>query len=226
MQTSGRVRFGGCVLDAVRGEVIAADGSRTVLRAKTLALLNLLLEHTGQLLSQDKILDRVWPGVTVNPDGVTQCISELRRALGAADSAMLKTQPRRGYVLEAVPELEAAGSQALTVPAWPTTGSSGPAIAAQNQGRAPAQLLRRFVTVEGAPVVAVLPFRVAATPGADLMAEGIVEDIVHILAGMREPAVISTNSTRRFRNQDDLDLAELAARLGASYLVTGNVRRR
>jgi tetratricopeptide (TPR) repeat protein len=43
---------------------------------------------------------------------------------------------------------------------------------------------------------------------------------------MREPAVISTNSTRRFRNQDDLDPTEVAARLGANYLVTGNVRRR
>ncbi len=226
MQTSGRVRFGGCLLDAVRGEVIAADGSRTVLRAKTLALLNLLLEHAGQLLSQDEILDRVWPDVTVAPASITQCISELRQALGAADAEKLKTLPRRGYVLEAVPALEAAGSQALTVPARPAMGASGPAAPPQNQGGAPAQPSRRLVTVEGAPVVAVLPFRVAAAPGADLMAEGIVEDIVHILAGMREPAVISTNSTRRFRNTDDLDPTEVAARLGANYLVTGNVRRR
>lgn len=226
MQTSGRVRFGGCVLDSVRGEVIAADGSRTVLRAKTLALLNLLLEHAGQLLSQDEILDRVWPNVTVAPASVTQCISELRHALGATDAEMLKTLPRRGYVLDTVPELEAAGSQALSVPARPAMGAAGPAMPVQSQGAAPAQPLRRVVTVEGAPVVAVLPFRVAAAPGADLMAEGIVEDIVHILAGMREPAVISTNSTRRFRNTDDFDLTELAARLGANYLVTGNVRRR
>jgi TolB-like protein/DNA-binding winged helix-turn-helix (wHTH) protein len=214
------------VLDAVRGEVIAADGSRTVLRAKTLALLNLLLEHAGQLLSQNEILDRVWPDVTVAPASITQCISELRQALGAADAEKLKTLPRRGYVLAAVPELEAAASQALTVPARTAMGAFGPAAQPQDQGGAPAQPSRRLVTVEGAPVVAVLPFRVAAAPGADLMAEGIVEDIVHILAGMREPAVISTNSTRRFRNQDDLDPTELAARLGANYLVTGNVRRR
>ncbi len=226
MQTSGRVRFGGCVLDTVRGELIAADGSHTVLRAKTLALLNLLLEHAGQLLSQDEILDRLWPDVTVAPASVTQCISELRQALGAAGAEMLKTRPRRGYVLAAVPELEAAGSRALTVPARPAMGVPGPAMPGQQQGGAPAQPIRRPATLLGAPVVAVLPFREAAAPGADLMAEGIVEDIVHILAGMREPAVISTNSTRRFRNQDNLDLAELAARLGANYLVTGNVRRR
>jgi TolB-like protein len=150
----------------------------------------------------------------------------LRQALGAADAEKLKTLPRRGYVLAAVPELEAVGSQALSVPARTAMGAFGLAAQPHNQGGAPAQPSRRLVTVEGAPVVAVLPFRVAAAPGADLMAEGIVEDIVHILAGMREPAVISTNSTRRFRDQDDLDLAELAARLGANYLVTGNVRRR
>jgi DNA-binding winged helix-turn-helix (wHTH) protein len=125
------------VLDPVRGEVIAADGSRTVLRAKTLALLNLLLEHAGQLLSQNEILDRLWPDVTVAPASVTQCISELRQALGAADSEKLKTMPRRGYVLEVVPELEAAGSQALSVPARPAMGAFGPTALPQNQGRAP-----------------------------------------------------------------------------------------
>ena len=168
MQTSGRVRFGGCVLDAVRGEVIAADGSCTVLRAKTLALLNLLLEHAGQLLSQDEILDRLWPDVTVAPASVTQCISELRQALGAADAEMLKTLPRRGYMLAAVPELEAAGSQALTLPARVAMSFESP--------------LDRLAAPHDVPTVAVLqPRWLGPDPEDPWLAEGIAHDITEIL---------------------------------------------
>lgn len=218
MQTAGQVRFGGCLLDPVRGVVTAADGTRTVLRAKTLALLSLLLENAGRLLSQDEILDHVWQDVTVTPAGVTQCISELRKALGAEGAAMLKTLARRGYILDAQPQM-------LDAPAAPSPAPASPYSVSAPAAPAPsAQPGRRSVTVEGAPVVAVLPFRVAGSAGTDLVAEGIVEDIVHILAGMREPAVISTNSTRRLRDLEGRDPAELAGRLGAHYLVTGTVR--
>jgi TolB-like protein/DNA-binding winged helix-turn-helix (wHTH) protein/Tfp pilus assembly protein PilF len=226
VRASGSIRFGGIAFDAVRGVVLAANGSETVLRAKTLALLGLLLESAGRVVSSDEILDRIWGDVTVTPDSVTQCIGELRRAFGPAGTELLKTLPRRGYVLVTLPEPEPSGSQALVVPGRAATSQAGLAAPAPSRADAPAQPLRRVITVEGAPVVAVLPFRVAAAPGADLMAEGIVEDIVHILAGMHEPAVISTNSTRRFRNQDDWDLTEVAGRLGANYVVTGNVRLR
>ena len=86
---------------------------------------------------------------------------------------------------------------------------------------------RRALTAEDAPVVAVLPFRVlggGAEP--DYLAEGIVEDIVHLLAGLREPVVISASSTRRFQDVAPDDLTRLAELLGADYLVTGSVRLR
>lgn len=216
MQTAGKVRFGGCLLDPVRGVVTAPDGTPTVLRAKTLALLSLLLENAGRLLSQDEILDHVWQDVTVTPAGVTQCVSELRKALGAEGAAMLKTLPRRGYVLDAQPQMLDAPAAPATAPMLRATAPAAPAPSPQTA--------RRSVTVEGAPVVAVLPFRVAGSPGTGLIAEGIVEDIVHILAGMREPAVISTNSTRRLRDVEGQDPAQLASQLGADYLVTGTVR--
>lgn len=210
MQTSGRVRFGGCVLDSVRGEVIAADGSRTVLRAKTLALLNLLLEHAGQLLSQDEILDRVWPNVTVAPASVTQCISELRHALGATDADILKTLPRRGYVLDTAPELEAAGSQALSVPARPAMALESP--------------LDRWAAPHDVPTVAVLhPRWLGPDPEDAWLAEGIAHDITEILTRFREPVVISSNSSRLI-NPANTDFSEAARKLCARYLVTSTIR--
>lgn len=75
------------------------------------------------------------------------------------------------------------------------------------------------------PVIAVLPLRsIGPEPPPAWLAEGIVEDIVYVLAGLREPAVISTNSTRRFTGADTLDLAQVGETLGADYVVTGTLR--
>lgn len=198
------------MLDSVRGEVIAADGSRTVLRAKTLALLNLLLEHAGQLLSQNEILDRLWPDVTVAPASVTQCISELRQALGAADAEKLKTLPRRGYMLAAVPELEAAGSQALSVPARVAMSFESP--------------LDRLAAPHDVPTVAVLQPRWLGPDPEDLwLGEGIAHDITEILTRFREPVVISSNSSRLV-DPANTDFSEAARKLCARYLVTSTIR--
>lgn len=78
--------------------------------------------------------------------------------------------------------------------------------------------------LDGPPWIAVLPFRVI---GSDLNSEyfvdGLVEDIVCVLAAAREPIVISTNSTRNFRNTH-LSLAEIGNSLNVRYAVSGSVR--
>jgi DNA-binding SARP family transcriptional activator/TolB-like protein len=76
----------------------------------------------------------------------------------------------------------------------------------------------------GVPVVAVLPFRAIGPDQVPLyFAEGVLEDTVRILAMLREPVVISSNSTREFRGPD-IDLHEVAQRVGAQYIVSGTVR--
>lgn len=81
---------------------------------------------------------------------------------------------------------------------------------------------RSVLAAGGTPVVAVLPFRVA--PPADaLFGDGMAEDIVGTLAMLREPVVISANSTRRFRATEETP-SVIAAQLGAEYLVFGSLR--
>jgi DNA-binding SARP family transcriptional activator/TolB-like protein len=76
----------------------------------------------------------------------------------------------------------------------------------------------------GAPVVAVLPFRcLGPDPVPPSLSEGVVDDIVGILSSVREPVVISGNSTRHYAGVA-VDLAEVSQRLGASYLVCGSLR--
>ena len=105
--TGGSFSFGNWTLDPRTGAPARLDGPATTLRPKTAAVLAELLATPGHLVSRDTLLERVWPGVTVTDDSLTQCVAEIRRVLGE-DARLLRTAPRRGYVMDAPPLLTRA----------------------------------------------------------------------------------------------------------------------
>jgi DNA-binding winged helix-turn-helix (wHTH) protein/TolB-like protein len=127
--------FGPFVLDLVRGE-LRRDGQPIVLRPRAFALLVFMASRPGELLSKDRLIAAVWPGVVVTDDSLTQCVHELRTALGDAGSALLRTVPRRGYRLEAdvrsLHEPSAVPTQQGN--AMPGPGGTGTASAAVSTG--------------------------------------------------------------------------------------------
>ena len=82
---------------------MAADGTEMPLRSKSFALLRLLVENAGRLLSRDTIMKALWPDVLVTDDNVTQCIHDIRVALGSEAQQMLHTRFRRGYLFTSNP---------------------------------------------------------------------------------------------------------------------------
>lgn len=79
--------------------------------------------------------------------------------------------------------------------------------------------------VDGPPWVAVLPFRaIGPDPVPSYFASGLVDDIVCTLATMREPVVISANSTMIYRDRP-VDLRRVGRELGVRYVVSGSIRR-
>ena len=90
-------RFDRHVLNLAQGVLRAEDGTERPLRPKSFALLRLFVEHAGQLLDRDAIMAAIWPDVFVTDDSITQCVGEIRRALGDAAPRLLQTLPRRGY---------------------------------------------------------------------------------------------------------------------------------
>lgn len=92
-------RFGGFQLDLAAEVLRGPDGRDLTLRPKSFALLRHLVENPGRLHSRETLLDLLWPGLAITDDSLTQCVSDLRRALGEASSLVLRTVPRRGYVL-------------------------------------------------------------------------------------------------------------------------------
>jgi DNA-binding winged helix-turn-helix (wHTH) protein len=91
-------RFGSFALDLKQGALLAADGAEIPLRPKSFSLLRLLVENAGQLLSKEAIMEMLWPNVFVMENNITQCIHEIRHALGSEADQALRTRPRRGYV--------------------------------------------------------------------------------------------------------------------------------
>jgi TolB-like protein/Flp pilus assembly protein TadD len=77
---------------------------------------------------------------------------------------------------------------------------------------------------EGEPAIAVLPFEHADTEDDRLFAEGLTDEIIHGLQQYRSFPVISRHASFAVR-ESERGVTALASELGASYLVTGSVRR-
>ena len=69
------------------------------LRPKSFDVLRYLSENAGRLVSKDELIKAVWHGVSVTEDSLVQCVVDIRHALGDDAQRIIKTIPRRGYML-------------------------------------------------------------------------------------------------------------------------------
>jgi two-component system, OmpR family, alkaline phosphatase synthesis response regulator PhoP len=78
-RNSSQYEWNGCVIDFVKFEA-AVNGKRFLLSQKECMLMKLLIEHEGEVVSRDEILDKVW-GYNVFPSSrtVDNFILRLRR---------------------------------------------------------------------------------------------------------------------------------------------------
>ena len=79
----------------------AADGALTAvaISSRGLAILRVLIERAGEVVSKDEIIAAVWPGAVVEDSNLTVQVSALRRALQHAppNGKCIQTVPGRGY---------------------------------------------------------------------------------------------------------------------------------
>jgi TolB-like protein len=104
-------RFEGYALDLRRG-CLRCEDRDVELRPKSFEVLRYLLENAGRLVAKDELIRAVWPNVIATDESLTRCISEVRFALQDQAQRIIKTVPRRGYLLAAPvshPALEPSG---------------------------------------------------------------------------------------------------------------------
>jgi TolB-like protein/DNA-binding winged helix-turn-helix (wHTH) protein/Tfp pilus assembly protein PilF len=75
------------------------NGDRAPLAPKGFDVLAYLVEHAGRVVTQDEILEALWPETYVNPELLRKYILEIRKALGDRPDKpeFIETLPKRGY---------------------------------------------------------------------------------------------------------------------------------
>jgi DNA-binding winged helix-turn-helix (wHTH) protein len=87
------------MLDIERTELCDANGHVVLLRPQALAVLLELARRRGEVVSKRDLMAHVWPGLVVTADSLVQCVVDIRHALGDAGQRIVRTVPRRGYML-------------------------------------------------------------------------------------------------------------------------------
>lgn len=98
MEASSQLVFPPFCFD-VAAEQLRLGETPIPLRRQTLAVLRYLIEHAGQVVTKQSLLQALWPGVYVTDVAPMICINELRKALGdtVKHPRFIETVHRRGY---------------------------------------------------------------------------------------------------------------------------------
>ena len=96
----GQYSFGEFTLD-LDGGFLRRNGQEVALRRKSFEVLAYLVEHHGRLVTKDVLAGAIWPDTAVTDNSLSQCLVEIRRALGDESQGLIRTVSRRGYVFTA-----------------------------------------------------------------------------------------------------------------------------
>jgi adenylate cyclase len=167
------------------------------LRRKSFDVLRYLADNPGRVVTREEMLAAVWLDVTVGEEALTKCISEVRQALGDGGQSVIRTVPRRGYLVDR----PGASDCPSSYPIGETASSPEK------------------------PSVAVLAFsNLSGDLAQEYISDGITEDIITELSRFSELLVIARNSTFRYKGKP-VDIRRVGRELGAQYVVEGSVQR-
>jgi TolB-like protein/DNA-binding winged helix-turn-helix (wHTH) protein/Flp pilus assembly protein TadD len=233
--------FGEFTLD-LDGGFLRRSGEEVALRPKAFQILTYLVEHHGRLVTKDTLTEAVWRDAAVTDNSLTQCLVEIRRALGDEAQQLVRTVARRGYLFAAsVTSSVADFPRPARSAAIPWTKPSGfrrkwqlTAIALTSIAAIAFVSLRYFRgsrRVESATArleirsIAVLPMEnLSGDPTQDYFADGMTEALIDNLAQIRALNVISRTSAMRYKGSKKA-LPEIARELKVDAIVEGTVQR-
>jgi TolB-like protein/DNA-binding winged helix-turn-helix (wHTH) protein/Tfp pilus assembly protein PilF len=110
--------FNGFRLDPTN-HLLWRDGDRVPIPPKNFDVLAYLVEHAGHVVTQDEILEALWPETFVNPEVLRKYILEIRKTLRDRPNTpeFIETLPKRGYrFIAPVADEDVAEAQDLSPP--------------------------------------------------------------------------------------------------------------
>jgi TolB-like protein/DNA-binding winged helix-turn-helix (wHTH) protein/Tfp pilus assembly protein PilF len=222
-------------------------GMRVRLEGQPLAILQMLLDRPGEIVTREELQKKLWPGDTFVDfeHSLNAAVKRLRAAL--SDSAdqprYIETLARRGYRLVAPVNDAAAEPETEKVVLVPGESPSRARVAFR---------VRRLWVVAAAPVclvgialwgwrqslhpapslavpavrsLAVLPLEnLSGNPSQQYLADGMTEELIGRLSMIHDLRVISRTSAMHFKNTQ-LSVPEIVKALGVDAIIEGSVMR-
>lgn len=230
------LRIGEHLFDARTGE-LAGPAGRARLRPQQAALLAMLAERPGELVTREELRARLWPDTQVEFDqGLAYGLRQLRIALcdDADAPRYIETLPKRGYRLvapvsrevgEAAPRETAPVAARATTPRRAVVGGVATVLlglsawvwAAVRPGREPAPPLQLL-----AVLALDAPAGSAERRTSESLAEALTAELTRLGAGRL--GVIGPATTRRY-DGTATPVERIRDEIGAAHVLSGTLRR-
>lgn len=186
---------------------LKANGALVHAEPQVLALLALLVENHGRLVSKDELNEKIWAGRFVSESALSSRIKSARQLIGddGREQKFIRTVHKKGFRFIAEVSTSEDGVEAVE--------NSVVATIAHDANK-----LEK-------PTIAVVPFTNLSSDAEQVyFTDGISSDIINHLSKHRWLQVAARNVSFGFREQD-VDVVDLGERLGLDYLVAGSVQK-
>src|SRR6516164_6963369 len=177
--------------------------------SRALEILAVLVARSGELVTRDEIIKKVWPGTIVEYSNLPVQIAALRRILdeGRVEGSCIQTIPGRGYRF-AIPVRVCALRPEAVVSLPSPSRALGPSA---NQPDVAPRLS-----------IVVLPFaNLGNDPEQQYFADGITDDLTTDLSRISGSFVIARNTTFTYMAKP-ADAREIGRELGVRYVLEGS----
>lgn len=198
-------KFRNCYLNIIERRVIK-DGKYLELTPKTFDVLQLLVEERGEIVTKDKILDKVWKGSFVEEGNLPVHISKLRRLLDETKTEpFVETVQGRGYRFISPVQL-------VSEDVWQHLLDESPLHKDKTTG---------VFTFDS---IAVLPFQNESNDlEIDYLADGLTESFINNLSHISNLKVMARNTVFRYKNKE-VDAKEVGETLGVAAVLMGRIK--
>jgi TolB-like protein/DNA-binding winged helix-turn-helix (wHTH) protein/Flp pilus assembly protein TadD len=236
-------------LDAGNQSLLRGE-ERVPLTPKAFDVLRYLVDSAGRLVSQDELLEAVWPETYVNPEVLRKYILEIRKALGDKPDKpeFIETITKRGYRFVATvteddtpvpasqqpPDRKVSGTAAEppdrppSRPAWrgwAILACIGLLLVAGLGGYFWLGRSRPPSTYANETSLAVLPFA-DLSPGQDqeYFSDGLTEELISQLGRTNGLKIVARSSAFQFKGKNE-DLRSVGKKLGVASILEGSIRK-
>jgi TolB-like protein/DNA-binding winged helix-turn-helix (wHTH) protein/Flp pilus assembly protein TadD len=237
--------FNGFTLDLARGRLLRGD-LEVKLRPKSFEVLRYLIENHGRLIGKEELIGSVWVDAAVTDNSLSQCLIELRRALGDDSQTIIRNVPRRGYIFD-IPVSGDSGAGELQVETVNGQGSPATVISKPTARRLlpltalgivaallcvvafnPGGIRQRLPGWTSAPAIrslVVLPLEgLSSEPDLDYFADGMTDALITDLAQIQALRVISRTTAMMYKKARK-PLPQIARELNVDAAVEGTAVR-